>query len=120
MLPNPNNILLPGQFVRVKIHGAKRPNAIVVPQKAVIQGQEGTFVFVVNAENRAEVRPIEPGPWDQNHWVIYGGLEKGDRVIVDGINKVLPGSSVVIKEAQSSPPKEMPSTISENTGHSGV
>lgn len=94
-LPNPGNILRPGQFVRVKIHGATRPNAIVVPQEAVVQGQDGTFVFVVK-DNKAEVSLIVPGPWDENNWIIYGGLIKGDKVIVKGVNKVLPGSPVTI------------------------
>lgn len=101
VLPNPNDILRPGQFVRVRIHGAKRPNAIAVPQTTVQQGEQGSFVFVVNADNQAEVRPIIPGPWDQNNWIIWEGLKPGDLVIVNGVNKVLPGSLVkIIKEVQ--------------------
>lgn len=101
VLPNPNNILRPGQFVRVRIHGATWPNAIVVPQSAVQQSQQGTFVFVVNANNEAEVRPIDPGPWEENNWIIWNGLKPGDQVIVIGVNKVSPGSSVkIIKEVQ--------------------
>jgi len=96
VLPNPNNILRPGQFVRVRIYGATRPNAIVVPQSAVQQGQNGSFVFVVNSENQAEVRSIVPGPWEQQNWVIWGGLKEGDRVIVNGVNKVLAGSPVKV------------------------
>lgn len=96
VLPNPKDILLPGQFVRVRIYGAKRPHAIAVPQQAVQQGQNGTFLFVVNEDDRAEVRLIDPGPWEQNHWIVYGGLKRGDKVIVGGVNKVLPGSIVKI------------------------
>ena len=113
VLPNPNNILRPGQFVRVKIHRATRPNAIVVPQQAVQQSQNGPFVFVVNAENKAEVRSIVPGPWDQDNWVIYGGLKTGDRVIVTGVNKVMPGSPVTIT-------KEIHVPEDEKTGTPGV
>ena len=94
VLKNPNNILLPGQFVRVNVIGATRPDAIVVPQQAVVQSKGGTLVFVVNADNKAEVRPIEAGPWDGTNWVINSGLNPGDIVIVDGVNKVLPGASV--------------------------
>jgi membrane fusion protein (multidrug efflux system) len=101
VLPNPHDLLRPGQFVRVRIYGAARPNAIVVPQQAVQQGQYGSFVFVVNANNQAEVRPIDPGPWDGDNWVIWKGLNPGDLVIVSGVNKVLPGSPVkVIKDMQ--------------------
>lgn len=96
VLPNPNKILRPGQFVRVRIHGAKRPHAIAVPQQAVQQGQNGTYVFVVDQENKAEMRQIEPGPWDGDNWVVYGGLKAGDKVIVGGVNKLVPGSAVKI------------------------
>lgn len=102
-LPNPNNALRPGQFVRVKILGAVRPDAILVPQRAVVQSSKGTLVFVVDKDDKAEMRPIEPGPWDGENWVIYSGLKAGDRVIVDGVNKVLPGSLVTI---QKNPPKD--------------
>lgn len=95
-LKNPDNILRPGQFVRVKIYGAKRPNAILIPQTAVQQGQMGSFVFVVDSDNKAEVRPVEPGPWEGDDWVIWKGLNAGDKVIVNGVNKVLPGSPVTI------------------------
>lgn len=100
-LPNPDNLLRPGQFVRVKIYGATMPNAIAIPQQAVQQGQKGSFVFVVNSENQAEVRPIVPGPWEKNNWVIWEGLKAGDQVIVNGVNKVMPGSPVkIIEKAQ--------------------
>jgi membrane fusion protein (multidrug efflux system) len=97
-LPNPDTILRPGQFVRVKVLGATRPNAIVIPQRAVAQSQNGSYVFVVDDENKAQTRPVELGPWDGGNWVIYEGLQGGDRVVVDGINKILPGSVVKIKQ----------------------
>lgn len=101
VLPNPDNLLRPGQFVRVKIHGSTMPNAILVPQQSVQQGQQGSFVFVVNSSNQAEVRLIEPGPWEQNNWVIWEGLKAGDQVIVNGVNKVMPGSPVkIIQDTQ--------------------
>lgn len=112
VLPNPNNILRPGQFVRVRIHGAIRPNAIIVPQQAVQQGQNGTFLFVVNTENRAEIRLIDPGPWEQNNWVVYGGLKTGDKVVISGVNKLLPGSLVTIT-------KEV-DILEEPTGNPGI
>ncbi len=104
-LPNPDNTLRPGQFVRVKITGALRPNAIVVPQRSVVQSKNGTFVFIVDQENKAQTRLIDPGPWNDNDWIIYGGLNNGDKVIVDGVNKVLPGTPVTIIESAHSESK---------------
>lgn len=96
VLPNPDNIIRPGQFVRVKISGATRPNAILVPQTAVQQGQKGSFVFVLNHAGEAEIRSIVPGPWEGENWVIWEGLKPDDLVIVTGVNKVQPGSHVNI------------------------
>lgn len=93
-LPNPHSILLPGQFVRVNVLGATRPNAVVVPQQAVVQSKGGTLVFIVNDQNHAEMHPVEAGPWDGKNWIINSGLKKGDRVIVDGVNKLLPNALV--------------------------
>lgn len=112
VIPNPSNIIRPGQFVRVKIHGATRPNAIVVPQQAVMEGQKGMFVFVVNEDNKAEVRFIEPGPWEGHNWVVYEGLKAGDRVIISGVNKILPGSPIrIMKDIQ-------PSAVDPSKGNS--
>jgi len=96
VLPNPTDVLRPGQFVRVKIYGAKWIDAIAIPQSAVQQGQKGPFVFVVNANHQAEARLIKPGSWIRNDWIIWEGLEPGDLVIVNGVNRVLPGSFVKI------------------------
>lgn len=104
VINNPDNIIRPGQFVRVKVLGATRPHAIAVPQRSVVQSKLGTFVFVVDKEGKAQVQPIEPGPWNGNDWIIYGGVKDGDKVIVDGVNKILPGAPVkILPEA----PKEL-------------
>ncbi len=99
ILPNRENILRPGQFVRVRVFGATRPDAIVVPQRAIVQSKNGNFVFVVGKDNKAEVRHVDLGPWDQQNWVIFGGLQPGDEVIIDGVNKLLPGAPVIVKPA---------------------
>ena len=62
-LPNPNGVLRPGEFGRVILKGAIRPNAITVPQRAVLEGPQGKFVYVVNAESKVEPRPVEAGEW---------------------------------------------------------
>jgi membrane fusion protein (multidrug efflux system) len=97
-LPNPDGVLRPGQFVRVILRGASRPNAITVPQRAVLEGPQGKFVYVVNENNQAEARPVEAGEWSGEDWIISSGLKGGERVIVDGVMKLGPGAPVKISE----------------------
>jgi len=97
-LPNPNGLLRPGQFVRVIMNGAKRPDAIVVPQRAVLEGPKGKFVYVVNGESKAEPRPVTVGDWHGEDWIITEGLKAGDKVIVDGVMKIGPGAPVQITD----------------------
>jgi len=92
-LPNPGNILVPGQFVRINVLGISRPNAILIPQKAVLEGKNGMFVYVV-IDGKAQIRNVEAGDWYQNDWIMRSGLQKGDVVIVDGVNKVKPNTPV--------------------------
>lgn len=106
ILPNPKGWLRPGQFVRVIVKGATRPTAMIVPQTAVAQGQNGIYVWVINENNEAEVRPIEPGDWYQNYWIINKGLNPGDVVIAQGINKVQNGSKVKIVKWASKVPTQ--------------
>lgn len=98
-LPNPAATLRPGQFVRVRISGSVRPDAILVPQQAVLQGAQGHFVFVVNKEGKAEVRGIKTGKWHGKEWFITEGLEAGDVVVTDGVMKLAPGATVKIVAA---------------------
>jgi membrane fusion protein (multidrug efflux system) len=95
-IPNPGAALRPGQFVRVRLLGAVRPNAILVPQEAVLQGAKGHFVVVVDKDNNAEIRGVEVGPWYGNEWFITRGLAPGDTVVVDGMVKLSPGAPVKI------------------------
>lgn len=98
-LPNPRGALRPGQFVRALLKGAQRMNAIMVPQRAVLEGPQGKFVFVVGAESKAEIRPVQVGEWTGDAWVIDQGLQAGDRVIVDGVVKIGPGVAVKAVDA---------------------
>lgn len=91
---NPESKMRPGQFVRVRLHGASRPNAILVPQTAVLQGAKGHFVWVLDKESKAEVRAIETGSWHGNDWFIVSGLAAGDQVVVDNLLKMSQGISV--------------------------
>ena len=98
---NPRNILRAGEFVRVTLGGATRVNAIVIPQRAVLDSPKGKFVYVVSAESKAEPRPVEVGAWATDGWVINSGLKPGDRVIVDGTAKIFaPGSPVTIMDGK--------------------
>lgn len=90
-LPNPNSTLMPGQFVRINVLGALRQNAIVIPQKAVLEGKNGMFVYVA-IDGKAAIRNLEVGDWYENGWIIKSGLKDGDLVIVEGVNKLSPGT----------------------------
>ena len=98
-LPNPKGVLRPGQFVRVTLKGASRPNAITVPQRAVLEGPQGKFVYVLSADSKAEPRPVQVGEWAGDDWIINSGLKPGDKVIVDGTARIFaPGSPVVVAD----------------------
>ncbi len=103
-LPNPGGRLKPGQFVRVVLSGAVRPDAIAIPQRAVQEGPQGKFVYVVDAQGRAEMRPVEVGDWQGDDWIIHRGLQAGERVIVDGLMKIAPGAPVRIAGAPADAP----------------
>jgi membrane fusion protein, multidrug efflux system len=99
VLPNPKKGLQPGMFVTAYAKGAVRPNAIVVPQLAVQQGSNGHIVYVVKPDGTVEVRPVIVGDYyGEKDIVIQAGLGGGDRVVVEGVLKVVPGQPVKIVE----------------------
>lgn len=99
VIPNPQHLLRPGQFVRVQLSGAIRPGAIAIPQRAVLEGPNTKIVMTANTQGVVEPRPVQVGDWSGDEWVITGGLNPGDRVIVDGVVKARPGSPVTIAQA---------------------
>ena len=101
-LPNPDGRLRPGQYVRVVLAGATRPNAILVPQRAVLEGPQGKFVYLL-ADGKAAAQPVEVGEWSGPDWIITSGLKVGDTVIVDGVMRIGPGAPVKVAE-----PKPVP------------
>ena len=104
VLPNPKQELRPGMFVTASLSGATRPNAIVVPQLAVQQGSNGHLVYVVKADGTAEIRPVVVGDYQgDKDIVIVSGLHAGDRVVVDGAMRVVPGQAVKIVEPAKKP-----------------
>jgi membrane fusion protein (multidrug efflux system) len=97
-VPNPQEDLSPGQFVHVRLLGAVRPKAILLPKRAVLQGAKGSFVWVVGPQSKAEFRPIELGDWYGDEWFVNEGLRSGDTVVVDGGIKVQPGATLKVVE----------------------
>ncbi len=90
--PNPEGFLLPGMYVRARIEQAVDQNAITIPQQAVVHTREGTAVMVLDENGMVVARPVQLGRAYQNTWVVETGLQAGDRVIVDGLQKVQPGA----------------------------
>jgi membrane fusion protein (multidrug efflux system) len=101
---NPNAALRPNQYVRARVKGAIRPNAIVVPQRAVQQGAKGHFVWVISKESKTEARPVVVGDLTGNDWFISEGLKAGEQVVVDGGLTLRPDMTVTIK-APTAPPQ---------------
>jgi membrane fusion protein (multidrug efflux system) len=91
LFENPDHLLMPGEFVRVRLRGFARDSALAVPQRAVQAALGRQFVYVVGAGDTVRARDVEPGPWAGDQWIIERGLAPGDRVIVDGLQKVAPG-----------------------------
>jgi RND family efflux transporter, MFP subunit len=91
---NASHLLTPGQFVRVQLTGFTREGALAVPQRAVQQSLGRQFVYVVGAGDSVAARDVQPGPWSGPLWIIDKGLDPGDRVVVDGTQKVRPGGTV--------------------------
>ena len=108
VLPNPRSDLKPGMFVTAKVKGGTRTNAIAVPQLAVQQGANGHLVYVVREDGVAELRPVVVGDYyGEKDIFILAGLQAGDRVVVDGALKVVPGQPVKIVEgAEPKPPAQ--------------
>ena len=99
VIGNPQGLLRPGQFARVQLSGGVRPNAISIPQRAVLEGPGSKIVLTVNDKGIVEPRPVQVGDWTGDAWVIIAGLKPGDQVIVDGVVKARPGSPVKIAQA---------------------
>ena len=93
-VPNPDRLLLPGQFVRARIQAGTRPSGLIIPQRAVMITERGASVMVVSQDNVASSRDIEVGDMRDGNWVVRSGLQPGERVIVEGWQNVRPGAPV--------------------------
>ena len=95
-VPNPQQLLLPGMFVRVRLQQAQVENAILLPQQAITRGTpQGDVATVVAADGSFTRRPVTLGEAQGNQWIILGGLQPGEQVMVDGFMKLMPGVKTV-------------------------
>src|SRR6267143_677443 len=101
--PNPDQILVPGQFVTVRFKGTVKTEAILVPQRAVQQGPKGPVLYLVMADGKVEIRDVQATSWQGNQWLIEEGLQAGELVVVDGFQRIMPGVPV----------KPVPYTVAE-------
>ena len=94
-VPNPQGLLLPGQYVRVRLSQATLPQAMLLPQQAVTRSNQGDSVLVVDSQGKPSPRPVKVGNAQGNQWVILDGLKAGEQVVVDGFQKMMvPGAPV--------------------------
>lgn len=109
-VPNPDNILLPGTYVRASLGNGVRQNALLAPQQGIARDPKGNATaMVVNADNKVEPRAVQASRTVGDKWLIDGGLVAGDRVIVQGLQKIKPGALVQAAEA---PAPESHATVS--------
>jgi membrane fusion protein (multidrug efflux system) len=99
--PNPELTLLPGEYVRVRLSGGSR-DAITVPQTAVLQGQKGPYVWIVNAKSEAEQRVVKTESWIGDQWRVTDGLQAGDVIVIDNLLRLKPGQAIKAQAPQGS------------------
>ncbi|MBI4892317.1 MAG: efflux RND transporter periplasmic adaptor subunit [Acidobacteria bacterium] len=92
--PNPNALLRPGQFGRVRFAATVAENALLVPQKAVTEMQSAKIVYVVSPENKVQLRSVTLGERVGENFIVTEGLKAGEKIVVEGLQKVRPGSTV--------------------------
>jgi membrane fusion protein (multidrug efflux system) len=95
-MPNPDGKLVPGQFLRARIEGVEMPDAVTVPRRALMSSAQGSFVWLVGADDAVELRPVRLAGTVGERAVIAEGLAGGERVVVEGVLKVQPGVKVRI------------------------
>jgi membrane fusion protein (multidrug efflux system) len=102
LVPNPKSVLLPGMFVRARVEEGVTENAFLVPQVGVTHDQKGqATALVVGSDNKVQARTLQLAGTQGDQWIVEGGLDEGDRVIVAGVQRVQPGAVVVATEAPS-------------------
>lgn len=112
ILENPHQAILPGQFVRVRVKGMTQVDAIGIPERAVMQGPKGMYVYTVGEGNKATITPIELGLLNNGVQIVTKGLKAGDTVITDGMIKVRPDTPVCV-DSEASPCAPKPKAATE-------
>lgn len=108
---NADGRILPGQFVRARVIVGEQDNVFLVPQSAVTQTENGPLLMLAGAEDKVEARPVTLGDWQGKDWVVTGGLQAGERVIVDNLIKLRPGAPVAPRgPGEASPAAAQPKT----------
>lgn len=108
---NPNNQLLHGEFVTVKLFSNNPVKTPVVPQTAVLENQAGKYVYVIDEKNLPQLTYVKIGEQSGTNWIVKEGLKAGDKIIIDGLQKVVPGQPVTIKMQEETPlPAQQPSS----------
>ena len=106
IVPNPDQVLLPGMFVRAVVANGERQNAILAPQQGITRDPRGNATaMVVDAQGKVEVRQVKVNTTVGDKWLVDGGLKAGDKLIVEGLQKIKPGSQVKAVELGSQPAK---------------
>jgi membrane fusion protein (multidrug efflux system) len=100
---NPQGMLRPNQYVRARLKGAVRPDALLIPQRAVQQGGKGHFVWLVDKDGKAVLRPVTVGDWYGDGWFVTDGLRAGDQLVVDGAQRLSQGAAVIVKARDGRP-----------------
>lgn len=118
-VPNPDGLLLPGQYVRVRLSQAELPSGVLLPQQAVTRTGQGDTVLVVGADGKPTPRPVKVGASQNNQWVILSGLQPGEQVIADGFQKMMvPGAPV--KTVPWTPPGATPASAHASAPKAGA
>jgi len=98
MIDNSDNLLLPGQFVHVKVKGMEWKNTLYIPQKTLMTGEKGKFVYVIEANNTVSIKPVIATQWIGENVLIESGVATGDKIAADGLAKLHPGSQITVNE----------------------
>lgn len=113
---NPNNVLIQGEFLTVKLFANKPSNVPVVPQTAVQENQAGKYVFLIDDNELPQLTYIKTKGQDGAFWIVEEGLKKGDKIVTDGLQKVTPGRPVtIISQEEMQKIKQQQNTQIENT-----